>query len=61
MITGSHNPPEFNGFKIVIGQDARSAASEIQELRAHHRGAATSTAGAGTVASADIVGPVPRR
>ncbi|MBW2596293.1 MAG: phosphomannomutase/phosphoglucomutase [Deltaproteobacteria bacterium] len=32
MITGSHNPPEFNGFKICIGPDTIYGAS-IQELR----------------------------
>lgn len=32
MITGSHNPPEFNGFKICIGNDTIYGA-EIQDLR----------------------------
>jgi phosphomannomutase/phosphoglucomutase len=31
MITGSHNPPEFNGFKICIGPDTIYGA-EIQKL-----------------------------
>ena len=32
MITGSHNPPEFNGFKICIGYDSIHG-GQIQELR----------------------------
>ena len=32
MVTGSHNPPEFNGFKICIGPDTIYGES-IQELR----------------------------
>jgi phosphomannomutase/phosphoglucomutase len=32
MVTGSHNPPEFNGFKICIGYDTIYG-NEIQELR----------------------------
>ena len=33
MITGSHNPPEYNGFKIGIGK-ATLAGPEVQELKA---------------------------
>lgn len=32
MVTGSHNPPDFNGFKICIGPDTIYG-DEIQELR----------------------------
>lgn len=32
MITGSHNPPDYNGFKISVGQTTMFG-SEIQELR----------------------------
>ena len=32
MITGSHNPAEYNGFKIVAGSGTIHGA-EIQELR----------------------------
>ena len=32
MVTGSHNPPEFNGFKICIGPDTIYG-EEIQDLR----------------------------
>ena len=32
MITGSHNPPEFNGFKICVGYDSIHG-EQIQELR----------------------------
>ena len=32
MVTGSHNPPEFNGFKICIGNDTIYG-QQIQELR----------------------------
>lgn len=32
QVTGSHNPPDMNGFKIVLGQGAL-ASEEIQDLR----------------------------
>lgn len=33
MITGSHNPPEFNGLKMMIGEDTLHG-EDIQEIRA---------------------------
>jgi len=33
MITGSHNPPEYNGFKVGIG-NTTLAGPEVQELKA---------------------------
>ena len=48
MITGSHNPPDFNGFKICVGPDTIYG-EQIQELRAimesgkYHQGNGTFT------------------
>ncbi len=52
MITGSHNPPEFNGFKICIGYDSIHG-QQIQELRKIMESDQYST-GQGTSASEDI-------
>ncbi|PKN20727.1 MAG: phosphomannomutase [Deltaproteobacteria bacterium HGW-Deltaproteobacteria-6] len=52
MITGSHNPPEFNGFKICIGYDSIHGL-EIQELRKIMESQSYS-AGNGTSRSEDI-------
>ena len=37
MVTGSHNPPDYNGLKMVIDGDTLSG-DDIQALRAAHRG-----------------------
>jgi phosphomannomutase/phosphoglucomutase len=42
MVTGSHNPPDFNGFKICIGPDTIYG-EEIQELRRIIEGGTYST------------------
>ncbi|PKN35771.1 MAG: phosphomannomutase [Deltaproteobacteria bacterium HGW-Deltaproteobacteria-19] len=54
MVTGSHNPPEFNGFKICVGPDTIYG-DDIQELRRiMERGRYTK--GEGRVTSRDVSG-----
>jgi len=55
MITGSHNPAEYNGFKIVSGT-ATIHGDEIQELRRMIAGRDFNV-GQGSEKSADIVTP----
>lgn len=52
MVTGSHNPPEFNGFKICIGPDTIYG-DEIQELRKIMEGRQYA-AGSGSLQTQDI-------
>ena len=53
MITGSHNPPEYNGFKICLGRDALFG-PQIQEIRAIAESGEFSE-GDGTVAKIDVL------
>ncbi|HEY6100422.1 MAG TPA: phosphomannomutase/phosphoglucomutase [Anaeromyxobacter sp.] len=55
MITGSHNPPEYNGLKVGLGA-ATYHGEEIQALRRLAESGEFAT-GAGTVAPYDVVGP----
>ena len=55
MVTGSHNPPEFNGFKICVGPDTIYG-GEIQKLREIIEGKAF-RAGAGRAIVEDISQP----
>ena len=54
MITGSHNPPDFNGFKICIGPDTIYG-EEIQNLRRIIE-SETYTAGKGNIRREEISG-----
>lgn len=54
QITGSHNPPEYNGFKCCVGTGSLHGEG-IQRLRTLIEQAAFPV-GAGTVRSADVVG-----
>jgi phosphomannomutase/phosphoglucomutase len=55
MVTGSHNPPEFNGFKICIGQDTIYG-QEIQQLKNIMENSAY-LIGRGTLRKNDIMDP----
>jgi len=55
MITGSHNPPEFNGFKTVCG-DSTIHGAAIQEIRCMIDAGDLAT-GEGAQTTADVVTP----
>ena len=55
MITGSHNPPAFNGFKTVCG-DSTIHGAAIQEIR-RMVDAGDLASGEGTETTADVVTP----
>ena len=52
MITGSHNPAEYNGFKVAVGT-ATLHGSQIQELRSLFEGGEFAT-GEGRVEEMDL-------
>lgn len=53
-VTGSHNPPEYNGFKIVIGGETL-AEDAIQDLYRRITSGGLRDDGHGTVRSVDVV------
>ncbi|RLB41258.1 MAG: phosphomannomutase [Deltaproteobacteria bacterium] len=55
QITGSHNPPEFNGFKVCLGH-ASIYGSEIQEIRKIAESGSFAD-GQGRMEQADVVSP----
>ncbi|RLB17684.1 MAG: phosphomannomutase [Deltaproteobacteria bacterium] len=55
QITGSHNPPDFNGFKVCLGHDSVYG-RDIQEIRKMQQ-AREFHSGEGAYEEADVVGP----
>jgi len=55
QITGSHNPPEFNGFKVCLGKSSIYG-PEIQEIKRIAE-AKSFEKGEGSTERADVVGP----
>lgn len=60
MVTGSHNPSDYNGFKICVGRDTIHG-HQIQELRAlmerEQKEGATAASAAGTESGYAIIPP----
>jgi len=56
MITGSHNPPEYNGFKICVGHDTIHG-QEIQHLKEIYYSADLPEASPGKIANYGIIPP----
>ena len=59
-VTGSHNPPDYNGFKIVIGGQTLSGEA-IVDLYARIRDGRLRTDAAGTYTTQDVSGDYVRR
>ena len=55
MVTGSHNPPEYNGLKMMVAGDTLASDSIQELLRVIQKGRFPS--GSGTVEQADVSGP----
>lgn len=55
MITGSHNPPEFNGFKLILNKGGFWG-KQIQELAREMRSGTFAT-GKGAITKTDVIEP----
>lgn len=56
MITGSHNPADYNGFKIGVGKDTIHG-SQVQDLRRLMEKPAVNASVLGEVTNAEIIAP----
>lgn len=54
MVTGSHNPPEYNGFKISVGKETIHG-NDIQELKEIMQNEAKGKAEEGAVKTYNII------